>query len=664
MKQALLPLFWLAITGAAAVNVWFLVTGLAAWARAGRALPKAALGAAFAAAFLAGHFAFSGVSNRGGYDNEHDFQYLGASFADPHGLNRTFSGKEVSPLLLDAAGDALSGRALAAVPLKNRALMFLAAVLLFACLRELGAGRSGAFLGFALFYFNFLAALNARTFSTTPANVFYLCLALYAAARFENSRRDTGGLAWALCGLFLVWTGRYELAPLPGALLAVSLLRPGGALRSLLAAGSRRTAALALLGACAAACGAWFLVMIGSGEYNGPSGGELLKPAAHFAYQLWEKNVAVFSSLPLWACWLAAAVCAAAVLLPAGAARDSRGLPVAGAVLLCCVYVSVIFLPQDRYPLHFMRHQLYFLLPFCLLAALAWDAVWRERATAARLALLLLVCGVYLRANGAAAAALEPERRTNDEEWAVMSAAAAAWPQGCTLVYGQDDHRRGVLKKYFPLLSGDCSVPPPACAIKYVPAHCQVFGGPEENRPRGCAGPWLPGAADGRALAEASFSHRFYTIFAREENRLPVPVRVGFYPADTGPDKALLLAGEGLCELKGGTLPAAAEKFRAALAADPACAGCALGLAGALALAGSPEAPAAIKSGLPLVRERGAVTVYGALLSAAEGKAGEAEAGLRAAAASGAGGAAVTADALLQALRRRPGDELRRPGQR
>lgn len=655
MKQALLPLFWLAITGAAAVNLWFLASGLAAWARAGRALPKAALAAVFAAAFLAGHFAFSGVSNRGGYDNEHDFQYLGASYADPRGLNRTFSGKEASPLLLDAAGDALSGRSLAAVPLKNQALMFLAALLLFACLRELGVGRSGAFLGFALFYFNFLAGLNARTFSTTPANVFYLCLALYAAARFEASRRDPAGLAWSLCALFLVWTGRYELAPLPGALLAVSLLRPGGALRSLLAAGPRRSAALALLGACAGACGAWFLVMVGSGEYNGPSGWELFKPAAHFSYQLWEKNIAVFSPLPLWACWLGAAACAAAVLFAARAARDGRAPYVAGAVLACCVYVAVIFLPQDLYPLHFMRHQLYFLLPFCLLAALAWDAAWRGRAPAVRLAVLLLLCGGYLRANSAAAAALEPERRTNDEEWAVISSAAAAWPGGCALVYGQDDHRRGVLAKYFPLLRGDCSVPPPACVFKYVPAHCQVFGGPDENRPRGCSGPWLPDAAAGRALAEASFPHRFYTIFAREENRLPVPVRVGFYPAGSGPDKALLLAGEGLCELKGGTLPGAAAKFRAALAADPACAGCALGLAGALALDGSPEALPAIRRGLPLVRERGAVTVYGALLSAAEGKAAAAEAGLRTAAASGAGEPAVTADALLQALRRRAG---------
>jgi hypothetical protein len=663
VKQALLPLFWLAITGAAAVNLWFLASDAAAWARSGRALPKAALAAAFAAAFLAGHFAFSGVTNRGGYDNEHDFQYLGASFADLRGLNRTFSGKEVSPLLLDAAGDALSGRSLAAVPLKNRALMFLAAVLLFACLRELGAGRGGAFLGFALFYFNFLAALNARTFSTTPANVFYLCLALYAAARFEAARRGPGGLAWALCALFLVWTGRYELAPLPGALLAVSLLRPGGALRSLLAAGYRRTA-LALLGASAAACGAWFLVMIGSGEYNGPSGGELFKPAAHFAYQLWEKNIAVFSPLPLWACWLAVAACAAAVLFAARSARYGRGRYVAGAALLGCAYVSVIFLPQDLYPLHFMRHQLYFLLPFCLLAALAWDAAWRELAPAARLALLLLLCGLYLRANSAAAAALEPERRTNDEEWAVISSAAAAWPRGCALVYGQDDHRRGVLEKYFPLLNGDCAVPPPACVVKYVPAHCQVFGGPEENRPRGCAAPWLPGAADGRALAEASFQHRFYTIFSGEENRLPVPVRVGFYPADTGPDRALLLAGEGLCELKGGTLQGAAEKFRAALGADPACGGCALGLAGSLALAGSPEALPVIRRGLPSARGRDAVAVYGAIFSAAEGKAAEAETGLRAAAASGAGAPAVTADALLQALRRRADGGRESPGAR
>ena len=90
-------------------------------------------------------------------------------------------GKEISPLITDALSDAVSGFSLGAILVKNRSLMFLSAVQLFACLLKLGLEQSSAFHGFALFYFNFLAFLNGNAFSTTAANVFFLLSSLAAA---------------------------------------------------------------------------------------------------------------------------------------------------------------------------------------------------------------------------------------------------------------------------------------------------------------------------------------------------------------------------------------------------------------------------------------------------------------------------------------------------
>lgn len=595
MSQPLTLFFWLAVLAAFLVNGWFLAADLLAWARSGGVRGKLAAAALLAAAFVCGQVFFAGVSPRGGYDNEHDFQYLGAEFFRPAPAGSAFYGKEVSPLLLDGLGDAVSGYSLAAVPARNKLLLFLAAVLLFACLRRCGLGLSASFFGFAVFYFDFLAALNGNTFSTTPGNLFYLCSALYAAASFDDGRRGLAGLAWALCALFLVVAGRYELAILPGMLLAVSLARPGGALRALLLAPGSRSSSLLALGGAAALCCAWLYFVVGHTNYNGPSAAEFLRPAAHFTYQLWERNLAVFSPIPAAGAWLLTAGCFVLVFARALRAGDRRRLFYAGLVLAWAFYVAEIFMPLDLFPLHFMRHQLYFFLPFAFLAAFAWEAAWGGRLVRLKWALLAGFCAVYLGANASAALSLEGERRSNDLEWSLLLKGSRDWPRGCALAYGPQDHRRGVLKKYFPLLWGDCAQPVPACVLKYVPVHCQVFGGPEGGRPEGCTALWLPPPSGVKPLAEAAFSHRFYTIFSDSETRLPVPVRAGFYPASGPADRALLLNAEGLCSLKGGAPAAAAGKFRAALSLDPSCGDCELNLAASLALGGGPGALTALK---------------------------------------------------------------------
>ncbi|OGR45474.1 MAG: hypothetical protein A2X35_08150 [Elusimicrobia bacterium GWA2_61_42] len=655
MAPAALYALYAACLGAFAVNAWFLGVDLAGWVRSGKPKSRLLTALLLAAAFGLGQAAYSGVSPRGGYDNDHDFQYLGMSFFNLSDIGFSFSGKEVSPVIADAVFDSFSGRSLPFVLVKNELLMFAAAVLLFAFFRRCGLGAAAAFFGFFIFYFNFLAALNARTFSTTAANVFYICSALYAAASLDEGRRGLAGLAWALCAFFLVCAGRYEMAALPALFLAASLLRPGGGLRRLVSPGGRPAAAWALLAGAAALCAVWLAEVAGRYPYNGPSAREALRLGGHFMEQLWKSNLSIGLHVPAAAVFPAVAGAFVLVAWRALAAGDGRRLFCAAALLAGALYLSSVFSVQAEYPLHFMRHQLYFFLLFACLAAFAWEALWRPGYEKVGLAALIVFCGIYLGANASAAAGLEGEKRTNDLEWRLLLEARAKWPTGCALVYGQHDHRKNVLKKYFPLLSGDCAQKEPACVYKYIPAHCQVFSGPEAGRPQDCVLPWLPGGGSAApALAEAGFPHRFYTMFRDAEARQPLPVRIGFYRADKALDKALFLRQDGLCSLKSGDLPVAERRFRQALALAPDCAECGLDLAWALALRGDREAVSELKK-MPHLGPAGQLLPLASALSeAAAGNDAEALARLQKFNDSGRGGRHMaSADAYGQALRRR-----------
>lgn len=654
MAPAALYALYAACLGAFAVNAWFLGADLAGWVRSGKPKSRLLTALLLAAAFGLGQAAYSGVSPRGGYDNDHDFQYLGMSFFNLSDIGFSFSGKEVSPVIADAVFDSLSGYSLAFVLVKNELLMFAAAVLLFAFFRRCGLGAAASFFGFFVFYFNFLAALNARTFSTTAANVFYISSALYAAASLDEGRRGLAGLAWALCAFFLVCAGRYEMAALPALFLAASLLRPGGGLRRLVSSGGRPAAAWALLAAAAALCAVWLAEVAGRYPYNGPEPREALRLGLHLMEQLWKNNLSIALHVPAAAVFPAVAGAFVLVAWRAAAAGDRRRLFCAAALLAGALYLSSIFSVQAEYPLHFMRHQLYFFLLFACLAAFAWEALWRPGYEKAGLAALVVLCGIYLGANASAAAGLQGEKRTNDLEWRLLLDARGRWPAGCALVYGQHDHRKNVLRKYFPLLSGDCAQKEPACVYKYIPAHCQVFSGPEAGRPQDCVPPWLPGGESATpALAEAGFAHSFYTIFRDAESRQPLPVRIGFYRADKAWDKALFLRQDGLCSLKSGDLPGAGRRFRQALALAPDCAECNLDLAWALTLGGDRQAVQALEK----MPDRGPagqlLPLTAALYEAAGGKDKEALARLEKFNNSGRGGRHMaSADAYGQALRR------------
>ncbi len=576
MKNFPYYLLYFFVCAAFLVNAGFLAAELLAQAR-DRAWKKNPGPALLLAAALGCAFVFSGsVSPRGGYDNEHDFKYLSAVFFGAEHAPELLRDKEVSPLLTDALNEALAGRSLGNVLLKNRACMALSAVLLFACLLRLGLGLSAAFLGLALFSFNFLAALNGNTFSTTAPNVLYLLSAIYAAISFETDRRDLKGLAWALAALFLVWTGRYELAALPALLLASSLLRSGGALRELAARPGAKAAAAALLLLALFLSAAWGLLVLARGSYNGPSLGEALKVLPHLRYQLGDRNLGLL--LP-GAAGLTPYLAAAAFALTCRAAWLSkrRGRPAFCAVLLAwALYVSAVFKPLDLFPLHFMRHQLYFFIPFVFLAAAVWSAVWEKLAARpaawAKWTVLAGFCALYLQANVRAARSLETELRTNDREWALLLKASEDWPGNCALIYPVRDTRYFLLRKYFPLEEGRGGSGA-SCCLKYLPPVYQVFSD-ADVLPGWSYRPASPSYAPpgGKAFLQASFSHRFYTIFG-SETRKELPVRLGFYYADGPADRAWLLNRDGLGSLEYGVFGEAEKKFRRALALAPDCGG-------------------------------------------------------------------------------------------
>ncbi len=591
MKNLISYVLYFFISAAFLINAWFLIAEFCGWLKRGTVKSRLVLLLLLAATFAAAQFSCRGLAPRGGYDNDHDFNYLSMSFFNPGTAGMVMSVKEASPLIFSSLGDLASGFSLSAVPARNKLLMFLSAVLLFACLRRLGLGFTASFFGFALYYFNFLALLNGNTFSTTPANMMLLFSALFATANFENRRRDFKGLLWALAAFFLVWTGRYELAFLPAVLLLFSLLRPDGALRGLLARPGGRGGAWVLLGAAAVLCAAWGVRLIANLQYNGPAPREAVLLAGHLRYQLIEGNLGVL--LPRAAALIPYLAAGALVLTFLGAwfsTRRAERLILWMATLLWALFFSSIFILQDQYPLQFMRHRLYFFVPFVFLFASAAETCSARLAgrifRPAGWALLACFCVLYLGANAKAARALEPEKRTNDHEWALLLDAQRNWPVGCMLVLPEYDrhHRRDLVKKYFPLLGGDCFGKTPECVIKYLPAYRQIFS---DSGAVSGYGPGSPSYAPpgSRVFREALFTHKFYTTFNSETREEP-PVRTGFYYAEGPRDKAWLLDREAVCAIKCGSYGEAEAGLREALKLDPTCAICAVNLEASLVFAG------------------------------------------------------------------------------
>ena len=587
---ALSYLLYYAVPVAWALSLFFAAKFVLAWwrrepARAGALLSLAAIAAAAAAAAWA-------LPARGGYENNHDFLRLGADLFSGRPLAYP-QFKEYSPLFTDALSDLFSGRSLRAVLWKNRLLPAVSLVLFFAGLRRLGAGFFASAGAAALLFLNFLSLLHSSAFSTASSNMLIWLISL--AALFDAHaapRLGTPGLLWIAASSVLVAGARFEFLPANFLVFsAVLLAKPAAERRALLAPRN-----LLVLAGGAALLAGWLWRAAGANPAE--LAGNLFSPAKNLLYHLGEQNLGVLAAA-LSSAWGRAVPPAGAALLCAlfllacvggslagvrGAAGEmKRNLAVLAVLLLWITYFSMIFTLTEAYPLHLMRHHLYFFLPFALLFAAGLnglESAAERRPGAAKktfLAGLAVFLAAYAALNVRAALGFNGELRTNDRELAFLAAAKRDWPPGCLAVYpglNPAGSRAGLLSRYFPVLSrpGEAAG---NCLLKYVSAEYSIFSGaaprPIDQQPlRAGPGAWR----------EASFAHAFYTVtagsgFALGETTAPVPLTIGFYRlAEAGRDRAYLESAAGLRAFSAGALAKANRKFKKAVRADPSCLNC------------------------------------------------------------------------------------------
>lgn len=548
------PFLQLALFAAFIVNLAFLLRFLrssaAGLSRAG--LLGAAAFAAFSLAVLWG--ASSGLPVRGGYDNEHDFTYLSARSLPPDSGGMLRAGKEASPLIFDLLADLVSGFSLAAHPHKNALLVWSSAMLLALFLGTAGLSPPAAAAGAVLLCFNSLGLLNASAMTTTGANMFYFTCALLAAARFSVSP-DRHASAWVASALFLLMAARVELFVVP-ALLALSALCFAAWKKA------RFPRAAAFAGAvCLLLCGLWWHHLDPYWPSVGPSGREMLSLFSHAARELGEINLYYMFGTPSW---LAPALLAAGLAFCAASLMrlGRRCLPpVMAGLAVWLAYFTSIFFSGDLYPLQCMRHGLYYFVPVAALAALCFHCLLllaKKRRAFALGAGALLLC-LYAAAGIRGAYAMRGELRTNDREWQLLIKAQREL-EGCGIYSDPADLRHRFLVKYFGANTGKGGEDL-GCMARYVSPAGKVFGG---HRGSG----WGP--PSGKALITEEFPHRFYTSMRRDETRLPVMLKIGFFLLGEGEAKASALSGLAIRDIKSGNFDRASGRAGEAVRLDPA----------------------------------------------------------------------------------------------
>ncbi len=594
------------------LNLFFLYRSARDWHGLEPSRAAAWLAMAAVAALAVGLSAL--LPARGGYDNNHDFLYLGQEFFTRRpGSMLMF--KEVSPLFTDAVSDLLSGYSLLAILWKNRLLQVFSIFVFFTGLRRLGAGLAAAAAATAFLFLNFLSPLNASSFSTTSANLFIWLTSLLAIVNaWAAAEAGPAALAWIMSSLVLVISARIEFLP-------ANLLLLGGLAAAKIYSGDRsllKPLNLAVLAAWAVPVSAWAVHSLSFNPAQQVSGS--IHPLGNLLYQLVSRNLGIIAGLspavsaangsldlsspPAGAALCLALMAAAAAGVAAGCLADkNRAWVRAGtfaALALWICYFSVIFQPMDFYPLHFMRHQLYFFLPFTLLFALALDGAERAAGSVRGgkryfAAFCLGAAAVYFALNARTALAYNGELRTNDRELEFLAGAQRAWPRGCVMappVYSRSDSRADLVNKYFPRLP-NCADNAGRCLMKYVSPQPFIFSDSETLPLEQAA---LAAGPPSSAWKTASFRHLPYTFFSGRvtETREPVLLTIGFYRLEEkGRDRAYLESVAGACAADSGNMGEAAKKFGLAAEADPSCLKCRYMLA--LSRAARKEGAAALK---------------------------------------------------------------------
>ncbi len=576
---------------------------------------------------------FPSVTVRGGYDNNHDAEYLSRSFFDAKQIKMVIGSKEASPLITDGISDIISGFSLETILIKNRVLVFFSALILFALLLKLRLDFSACILGFGLFYFNFLTILNANTFTTTSSNVFFFLSSLFAIVCFQAEKKNIKtNIIWVLSAMFLVLTARYELfiVSLMGFLTVIGIYIKEWKVRlDFFKAHPFFSVGLA---AYVVICFLWLISLAGSISYNGPDIADALNLFGNFNYQLIERNAAFFMAQASLLIWLLLLLSFFVILFRGlrDKERFFRNSIIGFFLVFWIIYFSIIFVPLDLYPLHFMRHRFYFLIPFIILFPFTMDSGifflktkrWVKIIKPLTLIILLIA---YISSNIFTVKSLQNERRTNDIELEFLSKAQRELANKYTVIYPAFDSKVFLLEKYFPF-SEDCSRIKERRYLKYVSSEKFIM-----KRKGRLIQEYHPSKINyisekEKPLFGLSFKHKFYTMFSDRENRAEVPLEIGFYRADSSKDRAWILNSKGQCKFKGGNFNGALKDFEAAVKIDPGCIVCAYNVCAICAfLDREKDALLALKNNIESRKAYGAPAFENALIRLAAGEKKEAK---------------------------------------
>ena len=466
--------------------------------------------ALFAAFMLYGIFS---STVRGGYDNNHDFGLLALNLS-------AFPDKEAAPVFLKILADRISGFDIRAVLYLNAVLSFLSFLFFYAFLRKSGLKKIYSFFASSIIFLNFHSFLNARSLSTTYSVIFVMSMALCSFAYSANKKNiSQADLFWIFSSVFLTVLSRCEQLPalfiFSLALLLCCILRKDPVLKNKIS-----------IFICFAGFSLSVLFLFYELHHKVLNYYFYKNFFVNFSMQFISENFALLffkdlssafpsmDSFSAWAVFLLVFICLGAF---GSNKRENKALY--AALLLSFAYFCFIYLWHDEFPLHFIRHRMYMMVPFAALCGFSMQA--SEEILAKKIifikkyfpSVIFTFCFLYAALNINASHKLNSFLRTNDKEWNLI---IDFWPeiQGkCAVLTDRKSEKKYFFKYYTERNSGK------NCYFYYFSADLLVFQKKYEK--------WETPAGFLPVMTEV-FRHSFYTT-SPDENKNKAIVVPGFY---------------------------------------------------------------------------------------------------------------------------------------
>ncbi len=453
---------------------------------------------------------------RGGYDNNHDFFILSCSMG-------FFPDKEIAPVFIKVLIDYLSGFNIKAILLANSFLPALSFLFFYAFLRRFGIRLPYSLFASAIVFFNYNNFLTAHSLSTTSLIIFALSVSLCSFANALGRKHlEYGDLFWIFSSIYIVILSRCEHVL---ALFALSVLLFFKCLK-------RKDPVLKDYKCIAVlSCGILLAILFFLHELSYPVLNLFMYDNifASFNMQIVEDNLALlFYSNPVahfpyqrqvfsWpAFFLISIIVPMSVMFFKVERENMAGFATITAIFAC---FCLIYCWHDEYPLHFMRHRMFVMIPFAAMCGFLMQGTVEFAEKYCKFPVnnavfvLMPVFALYYMLDVGLSHKLDTVLRTNDREWALIM---DSWPrlQGKCAVHSA---RKSEKRPFFTYYLGKRHES--ECHLHYFSSDYLVFDNEKQewDIPEG----FFP-------VKTAVFRHSFYTTM-HDENRNPVLVRPGFY---------------------------------------------------------------------------------------------------------------------------------------